>query len=430
MTDTPRAPDRPSNDGREPSRDHGSAAPRAATRERGTPDAARVDEHHRRGAGSPAAWRGPLREGDHGLGIPRSAPGAGRVLTRAEVEESDRQEKKEDEEAIRRELGRKLGSDDAGRFRLPPPLLSFLSWTLLAAASILGLLLVGQGAAAVGHIRALPTPFNWIVGVAATGFSLVLAALIMRLGWALMRLRRSPAVNLAGLRTLSERRQWQRLAVHHVDRARIELRRHLQEYERRAAHPHLNDDERTCLNDARRDLLVEPQTLSASEWLEAFNGRFQSILDAVARRRVRAYAVRVGIGTAASRFPLLDQAIVLYACMALLRELLMLYGLRPTAVQTALLLARSVMTTYLSGLLQDVSDDAADSAATATASLSEDGPLQDMITEVGRGAGEAVGAGVLAPLAGRAAEGAINGVLVWRLGSRAIEQIQPVRPGK
>ena len=122
---------------------------------------------------------------------------------------------------------------------MPPPLLSFLSWTLLAVASILGLLLIGQGAAAVGHIRALPTPFNWIVGVAATGFSLVLAALIMRLGWALMRLRRSPAVNLAGLRTLSERRQWQRLAVHHVDRARIELRRHLQEYECRAAHPHL-----------------------------------------------------------------------------------------------------------------------------------------------------------------------------------------------
>ena len=36
---------------------------------------------------------------------------------------------------------------------------------------------------------------------------------------------------------------------------------------------------------------------------------------------------------------------MLYACMALLRELLMLYGLRPTAFQAALLLARSVVTT-------------------------------------------------------------------------------------
>ncbi len=196
--------------------------------------------------------------------------------------------------------------------------------------------------------------------------------------------RRRPAANLAGIRTLRERRQWQRLAVHHVDRARGGLRRH-----------------RTRLDDARRDLVVEPQNLSASEWLEAFNGRFQSILDAAARRRVRAYAVKVGIGTAASRFPLLDQAIVLYACMALLRELLVLYGLRPTAVQAALLLPRSVVTTYLSGVLQDVSDEAADTVVTATDSLADDGPLQDMITEVGRGAEEAVGAGVLAPLAGR-----------------------------
>ena len=355
------------------------------------------------------------------------------MLPRTEVEEHDRQEKKQEEEEIRREFERKLRSDDAGRFRLPPPVLSFLTWTLLAVASILGLLLIGQGAAAVGHIRALPTPFNWIAGVSATGFSLVLAALIARLGWALMRLRRSPAVNLAGLRTLNERRQWQRLAIHHVDRARLELRRYLQEYESRAAHPHLNDDGRTRFEDARRDLLEEPQTLSASEWLEAFSGRFQLILDAAAARRVRAYAVKVGVGTAASRFPLLDQAIVLYACMAMLRELLALYGLRPNAVQTALLLARSVMATYLSGVLQDVSDDAADAAATAADNLSENGALQDVIAEAGRGAGEAVeavGGGLLASLAGRAAEGALNGVLVWRLGARAIVQIQPVRPAK
>ena len=190
----------------------------------------------------------------------------------------------------------------------------------------------------------------------------------------LMRLGRSPTVNLAGLRARASGR-CQRLAVHHVDRARLESCLHLEVYDTRGVRPHPDDDERTRLDDARRDLLVEPQTLSASEWLEAFNGRFQSILDAAARRRVRAYAVKVGIGTAASRFPLLDQAIVLYACMALLRELLVLYGLRPTAVQTALLLARSVVTTYLSGVLQGVSDEAADTAVTATDSLAEDGPL-------------------------------------------------------
>ena len=77
-----------------------------------------------------------------------------------------------------------------------------------------------------------------------------------------------------------------------------------------------------------------------------------------------------------------------------------------------------------------MSDNAADAATTAADNLPEDGPLQDMITEVGLGTGEAVGTGLLAPLAGRAAEGAINGFLVWRLGTRAVAQIQPVRPAK
>lgn len=391
-------------------------------------------EADERGGAASVAWR-PLRDGDDGLGIPRPVQRKGREVTRKEKEEHDRREQQEAEAESRRQLERKLLSDDAGRFPLPPPLLDFLRWTLLAAASILGLLLVGQGAAAVGHIRALPTPFDWIAGVAAAAFALVLAALIVRLGWTLMRLRRSPAVNLAGLRSLSERRQWQRLAVHHADRARGELRRHLEEQQRehpsRAAPPHLNllnQDERTRLAAARRDLLAESQTLSASEWLEAFNGRFQSILDAAARRRVKAWAVRVGVGTAASRFTLLDQAVVLYACMALLRELLALYGLRPTAVQSALLLARSVVATYLSGMLQDVTDDAADAAASAADGLAADAPLQDVVAEVGRWAGLAAGAA--GALAGRAAEGAVNGALVWRLGIRAIQQVQPVRPAR
>ena len=366
----------------------------------------------------------PLRDGDDGLGRPPNRS-KGRPLSRKEREEHDRREQQEEEEENRRQVERLLPADDAGRFPLPPPLLGFLRWTLLAAASILGLLLVGQGAAAVGSIRALPTPFDWIAGAAAAAFGTLLAALIARLGWALWRLRRSPAVHLASIRSLSERRQWQRLAVHHGDRARQELRRHLQEqpYDLNV----LNQDERTRLDAARRELLAEPQALSASEWLEAFNGRFQSILDAAARRRVRAWAVTVGVGTGVSRFPLLDQAIVLYACMALLRELLALYGLRPGAVQAALLLARSVVATYLSGMLQDVADDAADAAATAADGLAEDASLQDVAAAVGSWVGAAASA---APVVGRAAEGAVNGALVWRLGRRAIRQIQPVRPTK
>ena len=378
--------------------------------------------------GSDVAGKDPLRAGDHGLGIPPPTTEKGRELTPAENRRRDRQEKEQEQERIRREFERILQQQDAGRFQLPKPILDFLSWTMLAVASVLGLLLIGQAAAAVGHIRVLPTPLAWVVGVATGGFSLVLIILVVRLGWTLMRLRRSPAVNLAGIRTLNERRQWQLLAILHADQARLKLREYLEEFESEKAHPHLNDDERTRLKNARQYLLEGPQVLSATEWLEAFKERFQSILDAIAARRVRAHAVKVGIGTAASRLPLLDQAIVLSTCLAMLRELLVLYGLRPTTFQAGLLLAHSVMATYLSGALQDVTDD-----------LSESGPLPDILEDITEGVEgvEEVGTSIVGKLAGatpvvgtlveRASEGAVNGVLVWRLGSSAIKQIQPVR---
>ena len=134
--------------------------------------------------------------------------------------------------------------------------------------------------------------------------------------------------------------------------------------------------------------------------------------------------------TAASRFAVLDQIIVLSACLALLKELLSLYGLRPSALQTGVLLARAVVTTYLSGVVHDVSEDVADAAAGAAGTadgLADDGVLKDLVGKLGASAGEAVGAGVLAPLAGRAAEAAVNGLLVSRLGTSAVRLVQPIR---
>ena len=448
MAETPRNHDqarsatpehRPAVPGSKPQRDgdYGLGIPPSTAGEGRVQPQSKVEERDQArtlssNLGSGLADKDLLRDDDHGLGRPPPTTEKGRELTPGENRQHDRQEKEQDQEQIRREFEQALQQRDAGRFQLPKPILNFLSWTLLAAASILGLLLIGQGAAAVGHIQALPTPLSWAAGVAAGGFALILIILVVRLGWALMRLRRSPAVNLAGLQVLNERRQWQMLAILHADQARLQLREYLKEFESEKAHLHLNDDERARLKNARHYLLEGPQVLSATEWLEAFNERFQAILDAVAARRVRSHAVRVGIGTAASRFPLLDQAIVLSTCMAMLRELLSLYGLRPTTFQAALLLAHSVMATYLSGALQDVTD-----------GFSESGPLPDIMEDITEGVEgvEEVGAGIVgnlaagvAPVVGklfeRASEGAINGVLVWRLGSSAIKQIQPVRSAR
>ena len=59
--------------------------------------------------------------------------------------------------------------------------------------------------------------------------------------------------------------------------------------------------------------------------------------------------------------------------------------------------------------------------------MADDGLVRDLLGKLGQGAGEVVGASVLAPLAGRTAEGAVNAFLAYRLGSAAVRLIQPIR---
>ena len=341
------------------------------------------------------------------------------------MEKRDRIEReRKDAEALRA-----LESADAGVLRLRAAVVTTLAWGLMAVASIFGLVLVAQGAAAVGAIQALPAPFNWVAGGVAGASAGVLAYLIVRLGLVVARVRRTPSLDLKLLGALAQRRRWQYLAVQRADDARCALRAHLEEYDVRFVRRYLGEADGARLEDVRRKLIDDSDDRSSVEWLESF-GRFQAVLDGVAARRVRSYAIRVGLGTAASRFAVLDQVIVLSACLALFKELLSLYGLRPGALQTGVLLARAIVTTYLSGVVHDVSEDVAATAGGAGAGdgLADDGVFKDLVGKLGAGAGEAVGAaGVLAPLAGRAAEAAVNGLLVSRLGTSAVRLVQPIR---
>lgn len=370
----------------------------------------------------------PGREGDSGLGDPRRQGGRerkrGRVLSPEENAERDRRER-EDEAAAEFE---RLAAQSVGVFRLPASLVNVLTWGVMALASVLALVLVAQGAAAVSEIRALPGPFNWIAGGVALLSASVLVVLVVRLGWALRRLRRTPSVNLQIFGALDERRRWQHLARRRMDEARAALHAHLQEYDVRFVRRYLADADGARLDEARRRLIHDADDRSSAEWLDHFADRFQAPVDGIAARRVRSYALKVGLGTAASRFSILDQVIVLSACLALLKELLSLYGLRPTALQTGLLLARSIVTAYLSGVLQDLSDHGVEVAAEGFGEGSaDDGLIQNLLGKLGQGAGEVAGASVLAPLAGRTAKAAVNAFLVYRLGSAAVRLIQPIR---
>lgn len=359
-----------------------------------------------------------VREGDCGLGVPRSRVEGARALSDEEIEGTRRAE----DEELRREFEegvRRLEAVNAS-FELPAGVRRALTWAGCALVSVLGLVLVSQAAAVVAGIGSLPVPFDWIVGTLAVVFAGTLSWLILQLVLMLVRLQRNPSVDLQAVRTLQERRHMQSLATEYAEKAQGELRSYLEKYpladdaRRRLIVLGLTERECDDLAEAKRFLLADDEPMAPDEWLVVFSRRFQSVLDRVAENRTKGYAIKVGFGTALSPVAMMDKAIVLYACMALIKELAFLYGLRPALGQSVAILARSILQAYLGSLLQDASEAAAD---TLWSEVSES--LGDMAMRIPAS---------IPQIGAKTTEGAVNGFLISRLGKQTMSLLQPVRP--
>lgn len=148
---------------------------------------------------------------------------------------------------------------------------------------------------------------------------------------------------------------------------------------------------------------------TSREWLDDFRSNFQAPLDKIAERRIRKYYIHAGIMTGISPYPLFDRLIVLRTCLAMLKELLELYALKPAWDKNLILLARVILNTYLAGVI----DNAAETGVNLVmdnihATLSKG--LDTIIRK-----GGAKGAGMLT-----------QGYMVYRLGKAAMKVLRPV----
>lgn len=356
------------------------------------------------------------RAGDTGAGVPLSeGVENARPLDEAEVAEL---RQRDDEE--RREAGERFLRDQAATLRVPRGIVRAAIAVALLATSLIGLLVVGQVSSLIVDVGSMSAPWNWLLGALAAVFLAAILWVASKLALLLVRLRRNPSVDLAALHALRERQTWHRLASEHAESAETEIREYLESYKLDAKArvsllaAGMDAREFDALTDAKQYLLSGALHLPATGWLEEFSVRFQAVLDAAGERQTKSYGLRAALGTALSPLPLLDQAVVLYSSLKLVRDLLVLYDLRPTPGHIVIVLAQAIVQTYLGGVAQDVTE-----AGTEAAWREIVGPPEELFG--------ASAAGVAAKATAKFAEGAANGLLVWRLGRRTTKFLQPVR---
>ena len=357
------------------------------------------------------------RAGDTGLGVPEFAPSESRTLSDEESaahQEQMEAQLRESAEAMLSELGQDSG------WKLPAPIRRFCSMVLVTISAVLGLFLVTETIQFAAVIETLPQWGQWLATGCLSVFGGVLIIVLLQLVWRAIRLQRSPRIHLEAMKALAERRHMQCVVAEKQAEARELLVDYLENYplagrsRRRMLAMGMSEEEWCSLQEGRTRLLDTSRPLTPTDWLDEFSTNFQGVLDKVARRRINQYAKRVGLGTAASPVAMVDRMIVLYGCVALAKELLTIYHLRPALGQTLVLLSRGIVQTYLSGLVEEAAEAAVDGAADSLAGVFGEG------------------AGILTGTAGRVvgaktAEAALNGYLLLRLGKRVMTQLQPVR---
>lgn len=363
----------------------------------------------------PQPARGPYRHNDKGLGMPDFEPVNARTLS----DEETARHQRELEEELRREFNQKLMELDSekGLFRLPKGLQKTALTILLVISGVLGLFIVVEAVSFAGEVGRLRPPFNYIATFFVCLFGLMLIFVILRLCGLYFRLKRTSSINLKALEILAERQRWQTLAEEHAKAARERFAAYLKDYDLKTPRREKEfvalgfshaDFEKLAL--AKERLLAAPAEMSARTWLNDFRSSFQDILDNYAQKRTRQYALRVAVGTAVSPIKFIDQIIVLYSGVAMVKDMCVIYNLRPGFGQTLVILARSIVNTYLSGVVSETMGDVADSASEW---------LGEISGLLGSGLGRFVGA--------RASEGALNGFLLWRLGKRMSGMLRLVK---
>lgn len=289
----------------------------------------------------------------------------------------------------------------------------------LGAAGVLGLFLFNQVASAITAINTLPETTRW----AGWGFfgllTFAVAYAIVRLTVMYVQLRRNKQLRLQGLVELEKRTHLRWLINAKRHEAYTQLEAYMREYpvetdkdRKRLARVGLTGEDLSSMVRAREKLMDRDRWADTDAWFDGFRDTFQAKLDEAAARRVSYWARRTAFATAVAPNALADTGLTLYFSFALLADLCTIYNLRAGRLGTMVLLTRVFFNSYLAGQLSEMEGWTADQ-------------IQQLV-EPHLPTSELVLGKVFSKLGAKASAGAVNYLLLSRLGKYGCRMLRPV----
>jgi putative membrane protein len=290
---------------------------------------------------------------------------------------------------------------------------------MLAAAGLLGLFMFNQVASAVTAINTLPETVRWLGWGFFGLLSLAVVYAVVRLTVLYVWLRRNKQLRLQGLEELEKRTHLRWLINSKRHEAYQQLEQYVREFpaetnkeRKRLAGVGLVGEELIAVAQARAKLLDRNRWGDSAAWFDGFRDTFQARLDDAAARRVSYWARRSAFATAVSPNALADTGLTLYFSFAMLADLCTIYNLRAGRLGTMVLLSRVFFNSYLAGQLNEMEGWTADQ-------------IQQLV-EPHLPTSELVLGKVFSKLGAKASAGAVNYLLLSRLGKYGCRMLRPV----
>ena len=356
-----------------------------------------------------------LRPGDTGLGSPNPTPSKEEIRILSEAEQNLLTKEYDDE--LEERFNKKFSEMTDSGLKIPTSIYKTGKLILILISGVLGLFIISEGIAIYNNVSKLPHLWQYITLGIGVVFSFLIVSVVIRIFIQLFGLKQSLQLNLKALSILEEREALRMTALKHAEKAKIKLTEYLRDYPLNnfpllysAGFSPTSIKE---LEKAKNDLLNTAQPISAHEWLKTFNDRFQRPIESVAKDRIKRYASKVAIGTAASPIGIIDQIIVLYGSLAMIKDILILYNLRPAFGQSAIMLSKAIMQAYLSGILGEATESGVETLSESYEEWSGDllaGSLSSSLKSI----------------FSKTAEAGLNGFLLWRLGKATIIHVQMI----
>ena len=290
---------------------------------------------------------------------------------------------------------------------------------MLAMGGVLGLFLFNQVSTAIVAIQSMSGP-AWYVAWGVFGlFGLMILYSVGRLMLVYIRLRRNKQLRLQGLEELEQRTRLRWLINSKRHEAYEQLSGYLREFpvatdrdRKRLARVGLAGEDIYAMMKARDHLLDKDRWPDAHAWFAGFRDTFQGKLDEAARERVRYWSRRAAFATAVSPNALADTGMTMYFSFAMIADLCTLYNLRAGKLGTMVLLTRVFFNSYAAGQINEMEGMASDQLT--------------QLVEPHLPASEVFLGKVFGKLGAKASAGAVNYLLIGRLGKQAARMLRPV----